>query len=130
MKRNENPIMNSPNDFLRDELQNRSGTAHAISGRMNTDVSTLNPNSAIIQAVKVVPTLALNITAIDWPRVISPALTKLTTITVDADELWMRAVIRMPVSSPVNRLRVMADRMLRRRSPAAFWRPSLITFIP
>ena len=31
---------------------------------------------------------------------------------------------------PVKRLRVMTERMLRRRSPAAFCRPSLMTFIP
>ena len=120
MKRNEKPIRNSPIDFLREELQKRSGTAHAMSGSMNTDVSTLNPNRAMIHAVNVVPTLAPKITAIDWPKVISPALTKLTTITVEADELWINAVMSIPVSSPVKRLRVMADRMLRRRSPAAF----------
>ena len=69
-------------------------------------------------------------TAIDWERVIRPALTNDTTITVDALELCIRAVIRKPVAVPVKRLRVIADRMLRRRSPAAFWRPSLMTFIP
>ena len=84
----------------------------------------------MIHAVNVVPTFAPMITAIDWPSVIRPALTKLTTITVDADELWIKAVITMPVRRPAKRLRVMADRMLRRRSPAAFCSPSLITFMP
>ena len=60
----------------------------------------------------------------------SPALTKLTTITVEAEELWIRAVMKNPVTVPVKRLRVIADRMLRSRSPAAFCRPSLMTFIP
>ena len=87
-------------------------------------------NSAMTQAVNVVPTLAPMITAMDCVRVIRPALTKLTTITVDADEDWINAVIRKPVMVPVRRLRVMAPRMFRRRSPAAFCRPSLITFIP
>ena len=41
----------------------------------------------MIQAVNVVPTLAPMITAIDCASVIRPAFTKLTTITVDADEL-------------------------------------------
>ena len=58
-------------------------------------MSTLKPNRAMTQAVNVVPTLAPIITAIDWPRVISPAFTKLTTITVDADELWIRAVMKI-----------------------------------
>ena len=109
---------------------NSSGTEQAMSGSTNIDVSTLKPNRAMIHAVKVVPTLAPNITAIDCPSVIRPAFTKLTTITVDAEELCIRAVISIPVSIPVNRLRVMAERMPRRRSPAAFCNPSLITFIP
>lgn len=123
-------MRNSPIDFVRLFLKNNSGTAQAIIGSINTDVSTLNPKRAMIHAVKVVPTLAPNITAIDWASVIKPAFTKLTTITVDADELWISAVIANPVSVPVNRLRVIADRILRKRSPAAFCSPSLITFIP
>ncbi len=111
-------------------LMNSSTTARAIRGRTITEMSILKPKSAIIHAVNVVPTLAPIITAMDWASDIRPALTKLTTITVDADELWIRAVMRHPVSSPVNRLRVMADRMLRSRSPATFWSPSLITFMP
>ena len=124
------PIMNSPIDFFLPVLAKSSGTAHAMTGRMKADVSTLNPKRAMTHAVKVVPTFAPKITAIDWARVMRPALTKLTTITVEADELWMRAVMTIPVSIPVKRLRVMAERILRRRSPAAFCRPSLITFIP
>ncbi len=91
---------------------------------------TLKPKRAITHAVNVVPTFAPIITAIDCARDISPAFTKLTTMTVLADELCISAVIRNPVSVPVNRLRVIAERMLRRRSPAAFWSPSLITFMP
>ena len=40
----------------------------------------------IIQAVKVVPTLAPMMTAMESASDISPAFTKLTTITVEADE--------------------------------------------
>ena len=130
MNRNAKPIKNSPIDLLRDDEANSSGTAMPISGSINDDILTLNPNSAMTQAVNVVPTLAPMITAMDCVRVIRPALTKLTTITVDADEDWINAVIRKPVMVPVRRLRVMAPRMFRRRSPAAFCRPSLITFIP
>ena len=107
-----------------------STTARPIIGSTKAEMLTLKPNKAIIHAVKVVPTLAPKITAIDWASDIRPALTKLTTITVDADELWIRAVMAQPVRSPAKRLRVIAERMLRRRSPAAFWRPSLITFMP
>jgi len=87
-------------------------------------------NAEMIQVVTVVPTLAPKITAMDCASDIRPALTKLTTITVEADELWISAVMRMPVSTPVTRFLVIAPRMLRSLSPATFWRPSLITFMP
>ena len=123
-------MVNSPIDFVLLLEENSRGTASPIRGSANAEMSTLKPNRAMTHAVKVVPTLAPMITAMDCARVIRPALTKLTTITVDADELWIRAVMKKPVMVPVNRLRVMALRMLRRRSPAAFCSPSLITFIP
>ena len=69
-------------------------------------------------------------TAIDCSRLINPALTKLTIITVDALELCMSAVMTMPVNTPVARLRVIADKMARSRLPATFCKPSLITFMP
>ncbi len=130
MNRNAKPMKNSPIDLLRDFFANRRGTESPISGSTNADMLTLNPNRAMIHAVNVVPTLAPMITAMDCASVMSPAFTKLTTITVEADELWINAVMKKPVMVPVTRLRVMADRMLRRRSPAAFCRPSLITFMP
>ncbi len=123
-------MVNSPSDLVRLFFEKSNGTARPINGRAKAEMSTLKPNRAMTQAVNVVPTLAPIITAIDWPRVISPAFTKLTTITVDADELWIRAVMKNPVTVPVKRLRVIADRMLRSRSPAAFCNPSLMTFIP
>ena len=123
-------MVNSPIDFVLLFEENSRGTARPMRGRAKAEMSTLKPNSAMTHAVKVVPTLAPMITAMDCARVMRPALTKLTTITVDADELWIRAVMKKPVMVPVNRLRVMALRMLRRRSPAAFCSPSLITFIP
>ena len=57
-----------------------NGTARAL-------MLTFTPKIEIIQAVNVVPTLAPIITAIDCCSDIKPALTKLTTITVEADEL-------------------------------------------
>ena len=84
----------------------------------------------MIQAVTVVPMLAPMITPIDWVNVNNPALTKLTTITVVADEDWINAVISIPVRTPVMRLVVMAVKILRKLSPANFCRPSLMIFIP
>ena len=91
---------------------------------------TLNPTAEMIHAVTVVPMLAPIMTPMDWASVISPAFTKLTTITVVALDDWINAVMRIPVSTPITRFLVMAARMLRRRSPANFSRPSDIVFIP
>ncbi len=81
---------------------------------------TSKEKAEIIHVVAVVPTLAPKITAMACARLMRPALTKLTTITVEALELCIRAVIRTPVRTPVTRLRVIMPRMLRRRSPATF----------
>ena len=83
-------------------------------------MSTLNPNAEMIHAVTVVPILAPMITPIDCDKVSSPALTKLTTITVVAEEDWISAVMSTPVSTPVTRLVVIAVRIFRKRSPANF----------
>ena len=130
MKRNAKPRPNSPIDFVRLFLEKSNGTDIPIKGNANAAISTLKPKRAMTHAVNVVPTLAPIITAIDCANVINPAFTKLTTMTVEAEELCIKAVMKKPVMVPVARLRVMAPRMLRRRSPAAFCKPSLITFIP
>jgi hypothetical protein len=57
-------------------------------------------------------------------------LTKLTTITVVADDDWTIAVIANPVSIAETRFPVIKFRMDWRRSPAAFWIPSLIVLMP
>ena len=82
------------------------------------------------QAVNVVPTLAPKITAIDCWREISPALTNETIIVVVADEDWTSAVMKIPVKAPRNLLLVISANMSLNLFPAAFWRPSLISFIP
>ena len=69
--------------FVRLLFISRNTTANAIIGKTNDETLTLKPKREIIQAVKVVPTLAPIITAIDCPKVIRPAFTKLTTITVE-----------------------------------------------
>ena len=110
--------------------ENNNGTPTAKSGRAIAAISTLKPNADIIHAVTVVPILAPIITPMDWDNVSSPAFTKLTTMTVVAEEDWINAVISTPVRTPVTRLVVIAVRILRSLSPANFCRPSLMIFIP
>ena len=130
MNRKEKPKMNSPM-LLRLPLPLKmSGIPIASRGMAKAAMFTLNPTAEIIHAVTVVPMLAPMMTPILWPSVISPAFTKLTTITVVALDDWMSAVISTPVSTPITRFLVIAARILRRRSPANFSRPSDIVFIP
>ena len=60
--------------------------------------------SATICAVTVVPMLAPMMIAVACLRVMTPALTKPTTMTVVADELWMIAVTPVPTAIPAKRL--------------------------
>lgn len=130
MKRKQKPIRNSPRLLYVPFFMKSIGTPMASSRMLQSEMLTSKENAEMIHVVAVVPTLAPKITAIACCRLMRPALTKLTTITVDADELWIRAVMATPVSTPVTRLRVITPRMLRRRSPATFCSPSLITFMP
>ena len=86
MNRKEKPKINSPTDLRELLPEKKRGMAKARRGKAKADISTLNPRAEIIQAVTVVPMLAPIMTPIDCVRVRSPALTKLTTITVVADE--------------------------------------------
>ena len=110
------------------EIDNMKPTA--INGIARMEISALNPNHDTSQAVTVVPMLAPMITLMAWASVSSPALTKLTTITVVALDDWITVVIPRPVATPLNGLEVMAERKLRSLSPAAFCSPELIRFIP
>lgn len=78
--------MNSPTDLRELFPENRSGIPNASRGRAKAAMSTLNPRAEINQAVTVVPILAPIMTPIDWVRVSRPAFTKLTTMTVVADD--------------------------------------------
>ena len=55
---------------------------------------------AIKYAVTVVPILAPIIIAVAWIRDINPVFTKPTTITVVADEDWVKIVVKQPVAIP------------------------------
>jgi hypothetical protein len=74
--------------------------------------------------------LAPIITPIDCTRVSKPAFTKLISITVVAEDDCTRQVVINPVKTPANLFCVIYERIFRRRLPATFWMPSLITFIP
>ena len=83
-----------------------------------------------IHAVTVVPILAPMITPMDCFRVMSRELTKPTTITVVAEELWITAVTPRPVRKPLILLSVSLPRRAFRLLPARRSRPSPMTVIP
>ena len=96
-------------------------------------MSTLPPSSPArlsSQGVTVVPMLAPMITWTACRRVMSPELTKPTTITVAAEELWITAVTPRPVSSPAARPVVSRPKMSRRPSPARRSRACPIRSMP
>ena len=102
----------------------------AMISKAKADIFTLKPIKEMIQAVTVVPILAPIITPIDSVRLSNPALTKLTTITVVAEDDCTKAVSKNPVNTPFKRLEVMELNICLILDPATFWMPSLITFIP
>ena len=63
-------------------------------------------------------------------RVMTPALTKPTTITEVAVELWMMAVTPAPIPTPEKRLLLILPSSFSMPSPALFPRASPIKFIP
>jgi hypothetical protein len=66
----------------------------------------------------------------DWRKVMSPAETKPISMSVVADEDWMRAVTRAPAATADSRVRVMLVRRWRRCPPDARCRPSPDSCIP
>ena len=100
------------------EFENRK--PRSIIGTARIEISALNPRRETIQAVIVVPMLAPIMTPIACTSVKSPAFTKLTTITVVADDDCMSAVIPTPVITLLNGFDVIAERKPLSLSPAAF----------
>ena len=87
-------------------------------------------SSAISWPVMVVPILAPIITQTAWFKVMSPELTKPTTITVVAEEDWISAVITAPTRTPKKRLEVRRSKICFILLPAAASRLVLIICIP
>lgn len=129
---NVRPIINSPRalNLLFCEKINTSASAPKNNGKLNTFALSPNPKRVIIHAVMVVPMFAPIITDIAPVRDSNPALTKLTTITVVAEEDCMAVVTIAPVSMPLHLLSVTLPRVERILFPATFCKPSLISFIP
>ena len=77
----------------------------------------------------VVPMLAPIMTPMACVRVMSPASTKLTVMTVVALLLWMRTVTQAPTSTPMIGVLVSVPISCRNRSPAISCRASLISLM-
>ena len=78
----------------------------------------------------VVPIFAPIIMGMACRKVISPELTKPTTITVVAEELWITAVTPSPVSKPIKALLVSRLKMFLSPLPARRSKESPIMLIP
>ena len=98
----------------------------SITGLRNFAHSVLDTS----QPVMVVPILAPIITPMACSKFMMPALTKPTTMTVVADELWMTAVMPAPSRTPKNLFRVRISSSERIFPPAAFSRPWAMVCIP
>ena len=75
-----------------------------------------------IQAVMVVPMLEPMMTPMDWLRVMTPELTRPTSMTVTAEEDWMATVMPIPSSRLLRGLEVMRLSRLSSLPPAIFSR--------
>ena len=75
-----------------------------------------------IQAVMVVPMLEPMITPMDWLRVMTPELTRPTSITVTAEEDWMATVMPTPSRRLLMGLEVIFFKRLSSLPPAIFSR--------
>ena len=76
---------------------------NAIEGMAIVAIFILKPRIATSQPVTVVPIFAPMMTPIDCSRVIRPAWTKPTSITVVALDDWIAPVTINPVTTPANR---------------------------
>ena len=102
----------------------------AIAGSAYDVILSSKPDIETSQAVAVVPIFVPIITDIACLRVSSPALTKPTTITVEAELDWIKAVMPAPTRQPTMRFFVIDSRMFLSLLPAAFFSPSDIWIIP
>src|SRR6056297_914792 len=99
-------------------------------GRASVPSCSLNPRIVIIQPVTVVPILAPRRTPMACGKVIRPAPTNPTVMTVVALDDWTRAVTAAPLATPVRGVVVNEASNCRRRAPAVARSPSVMIFMP
>jgi hypothetical protein len=125
-----NPIINVPTSLVRSFFVNVNPNPRPTNGNAIALMLTLKPKIVINQAVMVVPIFAPIITLIASVNVSNPALEKLTTISVVAEDDCITEVIKNPVKIPKNLFEVIEARIDLILFPARFKSESLITFIP
>jgi hypothetical protein len=130
IKRIPNPIMASARFWSFSFPKNMKGKKIPISIIAIGVICILKPKIETIHAVTVVPMFAPIMTPVDSKKVMSPAFTKLTTITVVVLEDCVMVVAPKPVSIPRNRVVVIPLSIALSFPPATFCNPSLKTFIP
>ena len=86
MNSNAKPKISSPSARRSACLLKINGSVNPIKGTASTLMSTLKPSNEMIHAVTVVPMLAPIITPAACSNVRRPAFTKLTTMTLVAEE--------------------------------------------
>ena len=119
-KRREKPTISSEMFLLWFFFEIDMMKPNAINGTARIDMSALKPSHDTNHAVTVVPILAPIMTLIACANVRSPALTKLTTMTVVALDDCITDVIPQPVRTPLKGFDVIADNKPRSLSPAVF----------
>ena len=133
------PIRIVPTPFFRSDLQKvyktiprkaRMGLKFAGFSISISNPVPCTPSRLRIHAVTVVPTLEPKITPMACCSVMTPLLTKPTTITVVAPELWITAVTAIPSKKPFRGLPVKAPRIFWSLPPACFCRDLLMVSMP
>ena len=128
-----------PLSFLRLFLQNMNSMmpTSASTGVNEVGLSSFTQSALLlmpprlrIHAVTVVPTFAPIITLMACFSVIRPELTKPTTMTVVADELWITAVMPSPVRKPAIFRPVILPSRVRSLLPARFSSACPMMFMP
>ena len=97
---NPKPTKISPKFFLFIVFEKIRGRPIPIAGSAILLILNLNPSIDTNHPVIVVPIFAPIMMPIDWVNERSPALTKLTTITVVAEDDCTRQVVKNPVKTP------------------------------
>jgi hypothetical protein len=124
------PMTNSPQYFCELRMRKRSKNPIPKRGNARLVILMFNPMVTKTHAFRVVPIFAPIIIPAASVSERSPAFTKLTIITLTAEDDCMMPVMANPETIALNRLDATEARIDRMRKPDAFCRESLISFIP